>query len=947
MLVSAAIPSGVIQVPSRPLVLPLALLLAPLASAQQACPPVLAPVVDSSKILFTPAQEVELGDLIKDQFDADFHVIQDPAVTAYLDRVGRQVVRHLPETGLRFEFLLYDLPEIQAFSAPGGRIYVSRKLVAFLKNDDELAGLLGHELGHLVARQQALELSLAFRDVLNLKSLSDSDDLADLYNQFLESIRTKKRHSSSSPNEDKGQSVADRIGVQAVARAGFSPQAFPAFLDRLMQTKGKTGNWFSDMFGATRPDSRRLREALQDVASLPAPCIESASPALSADFQQWQSAVLHYTGIGHAERLPGLISRQTLNNPLRGDIEHFRFSPEGKYLLAQDEGGLYVLTRDPLGFLFRIDSPDAQPGQFTPDSRQIVFFNSQLRVETWDIDRREQVRLDDIPALHGCRESALSPDARFFACFDNALSLSLFDVASGEIIYQQDHFFEFDDNFSFLGGFYKLIYFLSHPEVVVLRFSPDIRYFAASSRTGESVVFDLAARKKISVPGSVHTAMAYAFTFLGPDRIAGVDQFSPQKSPLVEFPAGKVLDRLPLGGGSLVAATNPKFILMRPVTEFPVGAYDVDAKKIVFVNRNSAMDIWGDQAVGERLNGEIGFYKTGDTKAFAIAQLPLGNLASLRSFVASPDLKFMAVSNHTRGGIWNLDTNTRVFHVRAFQSAFFTPSSTFFLDFPSFEKEGRQMVVASPVTAQSKARPVDKDDDITFFGDVLFRIEHNDKNRSARRNFTVNALDIVDQKPLWSLNFPKQGPNLSGSPSSGIVVLSWLGGSDGLHAEVERSPRLQALWDKGKPKAGDYLLEALDTRKGTVLGGAILRTGNWSFAPETVAAMGDWLVVADNRNRVLLFSIATGEQKARWFGYRPQLSRNGQRLSLANGRGHLVVYDLQTLKPLEDLYFASPVSAQFLSADGAKLLVLTNDQNTFQFQLSQNAATSAPSPASH
>lgn len=618
--------------PSRLSVLVLALALSPRALAQQACPTVQGPAIDSSKILFTPNQEAELGEIIKDQFDADFHVIQDPAVTAYLDRIGRQLARHLPETGLRFEFLLYDLPEIQAFSAPGGRVYVSRKLVAFLKNDDELAGLLGHELGHLVARQQALELSLAFRDVLNLRSLSDTDDLSDLYNQFVESVRVKKRHSTSSPNEDKGQSIADQIGVQAVARAGFSPQAFPAFLDRLMQTKGKTGNWISDMFGATRPDSRRLREALKDVASLPAACIESASPALSADFQQWQSAVLHYTGIGHPENLPGLISRKTLNSPLRGDIEHFRFSPDGKYLLAQDEGGLNVLTRDPPAFLFRIDSPDAQPAQFTPDSRQIVFFSSQLRVETWDIDRREQARMEDVPALHGCRESALSPDARFFACFDSGLSLSLFDVASGEIILQQDHFFEFDDGFNFLGGFYKLLYFLSHPEVVVLRFSPDVRYFAASSRTGESVVFDLGARKKISVPGNVHTAMAYAFTFLGPDRLVGVDQFSPQKSPLVEFPSGKVLARLPLGGGSLVAATNPKFILMRPVTEFPVGAYDLDTKKIVFVNRNTAMDIWGDQVVGERLNGEIGFYKAGESKASAVAQLPLGSLASLRSF---------------------------------------------------------------------------------------------------------------------------------------------------------------------------------------------------------------------------------------------------------------------------------------------------------------------------
>ena len=256
-----------------------------------------------------------------------------------------------------------------------------------------------------------------------------------LYNQLTDSLRLKKRHAGPSGNDDKGQSIADQIGVQAVARAGYAPQAFPDALDRLMATKGKTGNWVSDIFGATSPSSRRLREALKDVRSLPRTCIEAASAASPEEFQRWQSAVLHYNGIGHGERLPGVLSRKSLNHPLRGDIEHFRFSPDGKYLLAQDEGGIYVLTRDPLKFLFRIDSADAQPAQFSPDARQVVFFSSHLRVETWEIDREEQISVADVSALHGCKQTALSPDARYLACFDDELNLFLFDVASGEILF--------------------------------------------------------------------------------------------------------------------------------------------------------------------------------------------------------------------------------------------------------------------------------------------------------------------------------------------------------------------------------------------------------------------------------------------------------------------------------------------------------------------------------
>src|SRR5260370_3226916 len=106
--------------------------------------------------------------------------------------MGDRVAQHLPDTGLHYQFLLYDQPEIQAFSMPGGRVYVSRKMGSFLRNEAELAGLLGHELGHLAARQQALAMSRGFREALGLNTLSDDADLFGLYNHFVESVHLKK-----------------------------------------------------------------------------------------------------------------------------------------------------------------------------------------------------------------------------------------------------------------------------------------------------------------------------------------------------------------------------------------------------------------------------------------------------------------------------------------------------------------------------------------------------------------------------------------------------------------------------------------------------------------------------------------------------------------------------------------------------------------------------------
>jgi len=697
------------------------------------------------------------------------------------------------------------------------------------------------------------------------------------------------------------------------------------------------------LFGATRPDSKRLREALKDVTNLPPACVEAQSSAGSGEFRQWQNTILHYRGIGHAERLPGVLVQRQLNNPLRGDIDHFRFSLDGKYLLAQDEGGIYVLTRDPLKFVFRIDAADAQPAQFSPDSRQVVFFSYGLRVETWDIERQEQSSVTDVPVLRGCRQTELSPDAKYLACLGNDLELALFDVASGEAIFKKERFFDFDPGLSGYAGLLKFIYFLTHTEVATLRFSPDAHYFAASSRTKEIVVIDLTTQKKMSVPGSIHTAMEYSFTFVGPDRILGADSFNPQKSPLLEFPSGKVLDRVPLGGSNLVAATNPKYILMRPVQDNPVGGFDLEKKKGVFSNRMSAIDVWDEVSVSERLNGEIGLYQIGEMKTNNVLQLPLGKLGRLRTFAASPDLRWLALSSRTRGGVWDLNTGDRIFHVRGFQNAYYTPNSVFFLDFPEFEKSSREMIVLSPVTRQSKERLIDKEDDITFFGDVFLRTKHNDKNGNARRNFELNALDMAVAKPLWSRNFPKQGPSIAGSPSSGKLILVWNAKSDGLRDELARDSKLQDRWEKAKPGDTDYFLEVLNAHDGTAAGGIVVRTGKYSFRPEQEDATGDWLVVTDNHNRVLVYSISTGEQKAKWFGYRPQISRNGNRLCLSNGRGHLVIYDLHTLKQTSDFYFASRISANLFSEDGKRLFVLTNDQTAFILDVSGGSVAPASS----
>lgn len=98
--------------------------------------------------------------------------------------------------------------------------------------------------------------------------------------------------------------------------------------------------------------------------------------------------------------------------------------------------------------------------------------------------------------------------------------------------------------------------------------------------------------------------------------------------------------------------------------------------------------------------------------------------------------------------------------------------------------------------------------------------------------------------------------------------------------KLAREAKLQALWGGERPGEMDYFVEVLNARDGTAVGGAVVHTGKYSFMPQNLHAPGDWTIVTDNLNRVLLYSSSTGEGKANWFGYNPQISPKASEINI-------------------------------------------------------------------
>ena len=105
--------------------------------------------------------EIELGRHAAGEIEKDIRLVEAPAIVKYVDRIGQSLVQKSTRKEIAYTFKVIDSPEINAFALPGGYIYINRGLIEAAETEDELAGVLAHEIGHVVARHGANQASRA------------------------------------------------------------------------------------------------------------------------------------------------------------------------------------------------------------------------------------------------------------------------------------------------------------------------------------------------------------------------------------------------------------------------------------------------------------------------------------------------------------------------------------------------------------------------------------------------------------------------------------------------------------------------------------------------------------------------------------------------------------------------------------------------------------------
>jgi predicted Zn-dependent protease len=213
-------------------------------------------------VLVSEAQEIAMGRESDAQVRQEYGIAQGAALQNYVESVGRKLVHVSHRPNLEWHFTVVDSPVVNAFAIPGGYVYVTRGLLAYLTNEAELAGVMGHEVGHVTARHSVRQIT---REQLAQIGLGVGGALSPALGQFGNMAQSGLgvvflRFSRDDERE------ADRLGIEYAARAAYDPHQVGNFFEVLGHLSAADDRQTIPGWLSTHPDPPERVEATRKEA---------------------------------------------------------------------------------------------------------------------------------------------------------------------------------------------------------------------------------------------------------------------------------------------------------------------------------------------------------------------------------------------------------------------------------------------------------------------------------------------------------------------------------------------------------------------------------------------------------------------------------------------------------------------------------------------------------
>ena len=213
---------------------------------------------------FTDAEERQLGEHVSERLRQRFGVVQDRELTKYVTLVGAVVAQQSSRPGLQWTFIVLDTDGVNAYAAPGGFVHVTRGLLGMIKNEAELAGVLGHEITHIADKH-------TIRAIQKGKMMDIGTDYATSNASWTKEQLAKMgdklfQHVFEGQWSQADENDADHGGAIDANKAGYNPDGIVTALEKLdARNSGSSSHngWF-----ASHPDTKdRINKVTKEISS--------------------------------------------------------------------------------------------------------------------------------------------------------------------------------------------------------------------------------------------------------------------------------------------------------------------------------------------------------------------------------------------------------------------------------------------------------------------------------------------------------------------------------------------------------------------------------------------------------------------------------------------------------------------------------------------------------
>ena len=229
-------------------------------------------------------QEVQLGQQESAQIQQQLPLVQDAVISQYVSSLGNQIASHTSRSDLQWQFYVVNTDVVNAFALPGGIVYVNRGVLERADRMDELAGVMAHEIEHVVRRHSVKQMeqmqgaNVGVALACALTGVCNNQAAAAAINVGGTAIFAKFSR------EDEVQ--ADEGGFHNVINAGISPEGMLSFFQKLLAEEQQSGSssavssWFSDHPGT--------QDRIADIQRMLAQVPQSQLRTLTTDTQAFQ-----------------------------------------------------------------------------------------------------------------------------------------------------------------------------------------------------------------------------------------------------------------------------------------------------------------------------------------------------------------------------------------------------------------------------------------------------------------------------------------------------------------------------------------------------------------------------------------------------------------------------------------------------------------------------------